>query len=193
MARIVPGLGTVLEERREPFSGDVSVTCMSQTPAPADARAFYAACYPRLVAVLALAAGSRADAEEVAQDAFVRLLPRWAAVSQYDDPEAWVRKVAFRLLSTRARRFRTSVRVFARLRPVATTPGPGPDAVAVHAALASLPLTQREVVVLHYYVDLPVEGIAAELGVAVGTVKSRLSRARAALAPLLSEGITDHA
>jgi RNA polymerase sigma-70 factor (ECF subfamily) len=166
---------------------------MSQTPAPADPRAFYAACYPRLVGVLALAAGSRADAEEVVQDAFVRLLPRWSTVSQYDDPEAWIRKVAFRLLSTRARRFRTGVRVMARLRPVASTPGPGPDGIAVREALAALPLTQREVVVLHYYVDLSVDAIAAELGVAVGTVKSRLSRARTSLAPLLSEGITDHA
>jgi RNA polymerase sigma-70 factor (ECF subfamily) len=166
---------------------------MSHSPTPADPQAFYAACYARLVVVLALASGNRADAEEVVQDAFVRLLPRWSTVSQYDDPEAWVRKVAFRLLATRVRRFRTGVRVMARLRPVVMTPGPGPDGVALHEALSALPLTQREVVILPYYVDLPVDAIAAELGVAVATVKSRLSRARAALAPLLSEGITDHA
>jgi RNA polymerase sigma-70 factor (ECF subfamily) len=38
------------------------------------------------------------------------------------------------------------------------------------------------VIVLHYLLDLPVDQVAAELGVPVGTVKSRLARARAALA-----------
>ena len=41
---------------------------------------------------------------------------------------------------------------------------------------------QREAVVLHYLYDLPVDRVAAELGVAEGTVKSRLARARTALA-----------
>jgi RNA polymerase sigma-70 factor (ECF subfamily) len=49
------------------------------------------------------------------------------------------------------------------------------------------------VVVLHYFVDLSVDAVALELGIAAGTVKSRLARARAALAPLLSEDVTDHA
>jgi DNA-directed RNA polymerase specialized sigma24 family protein len=39
---------------------------------------FYAASYPRLVAALTLMAGSRQDAEEVVQEAFVRLVPRWS-------------------------------------------------------------------------------------------------------------------
>jgi DNA-directed RNA polymerase specialized sigma24 family protein len=45
------------------------------------------------------------------------------------------------------------------------------------------------VIVLHYLLDLSVEQVATELGVPPGTVKSRLSRARTALAPLLSEEI----
>jgi RNA polymerase sigma-70 factor (ECF subfamily) len=52
--------------------------------------------------------------------------------------------------------------------------------------VAALPARQRHVVVLHHLVGLPVEQIAAELDVPVGTVKSRLSRGRAALAPLLT-------
>ena len=53
------------------------------------------------------------------------------------------------------------------------------------AALARITPDQRAVVVLHHVMDLPVEQIAEELQVAPGTVKSRLARARQALAPLL--------
>ena len=54
-------------------------------------------------------------------------------------------------------------------------------------ALRRLPEAQREVVALHYLADLPVVEIADLLGVAEGTVKSRLMRGREALAALLSE------
>jgi RNA polymerase sigma-70 factor, ECF subfamily len=57
--------------------------------------------------------------------------------------------------------------------------------MAVAEALRSLPLDQRKVVVLHHLLDLPVAQVAAELGVPVGTVKSRLARARSALAARL--------
>ena len=60
--------------------------------------------------------------------------------------------------------------------------GPEPDRVALVAALAGLPDRHRRVIVLHYLADLPVAAIARELGVAEGTVKSWLHRARAALA-----------
>jgi RNA polymerase sigma-70 factor (ECF subfamily) len=63
-------------------------------------------------------------------------------------------------------------------------------------ALRALPVAQRKVVVLHHLLDLPVEQVAAELGVPVGTVKSRLARARGALASRLApatraEGLCD--
>ena len=53
-------------------------------------------------------------------------------------------------------------------------------------ALQALPLAQRKVVVLHHLLDLPIDRVAAELGVPAGTVKSRLARARAALAAQLA-------
>jgi DNA-directed RNA polymerase specialized sigma24 family protein len=52
-----------------------------------DFEALYAAAYVRLVRVVALASGSQADAEEVVQEAFVRLLPRWSRVRAYADAE----------------------------------------------------------------------------------------------------------
>ena len=153
----------------------------------ADPRDLYAACYARLVGVLALVATSRAEAEDVVQEAFVRLAPRWATICGYDDPEAWVRKVAFRLLSNRFRRARHATAALLRSRPAEIVPEPSADGVDVTRALAKIPVAQREVVVLHHLLDRSVDEVAAELGIPVGTVKSRLSRARAALAPLLRE------
>ena len=66
-------------------------------------------------------------------------------------------------------------------------PAPQGDAVDVRRALAALPLAQRQVVVLHHLVGLDLVQVAGELDIPVGTVKSRLSRSRAALAPLLRD------
>jgi len=52
--------------------------------------------------------------------------------------------------------------------------------------MAGLPRVFREVIVLHYLADLPVDEVAGILDVPVGTVKSRLSRGRAALAARLA-------
>ena len=150
----------------------------------------YAAAYARLVGVTTLAAGSRAEAEDVVQEAFLRLLHRWDKVAAYDDPEAWVRAVAFRLLSNRARKVRNGLRAVARLPDPPQEPSPDPDGVDLRRALDALGLQQRQVVVLHYLIGLSVEQVATALGVPAGTVKSRLSRSRDALAPLLKEDIS---
>jgi RNA polymerase sigma factor (sigma-70 family) len=62
----------------------------------------------------------------------------------------------------------------------------------VRAALRRLPVDQREVLVLHYYLDLPLHEVAAIAGVPVGTVKSRMNRGLGALRPhfLPVEGLT---
>lgn len=149
----------------------------------------YASSYRRLVGVVALAADSRGDAEDCVQEAFVQLLKSWGTVGAYDDPEGWVRKVAFRLLSNRRRSAQSGLRALLRHAPAddTTAAGAGEDAAAVAAALRRLGLGQRQAVVLHYLLGYGVADVADVLGVPVGTVKSRLNRARAALAPLLSE------
>lgn len=166
------------------------VNLVTQTePIPDDeVAALYARTCPRLIGLLTCIAGSRSDAEEIAQDAFVKLLGRWRQVSTYDDPEAWVRAVAVRMMISRLRRRRVAWLGLVRLAGgPADHPPPSPNSVAVAAALRTLPPAQRAVMVLHYAFDLPVEQVAAELKVPVGTVKSRLSRARAAVAPLLTD------
>lgn len=152
-----------------------------------DVRALYEASYLRLVGTLAVVVDNRAEAEDLVQEAFARLVPRWSDVAAYDDPEAWVRKVAFRLASNRRRKLGNGLRAARRHGAPADVEPPGPETPDVRRALAALPLPQRQVVVLHHLVGLDVAEVAAELSVPVGTVKSRLSRARAALAPLLKE------
>lgn len=70
-------------------------------------------------------------------------------------------------------------------------PGPSGDGIDLRRALAALPRAQREVIVLQD-LGLDIAGIARQLDIPEGTVKSRLSRARAVLAPLLREDVTDH-
>jgi RNA polymerase sigma-70 factor (ECF subfamily) len=69
--------------------------------------------------------------------------------------------------------------------------GPSPERVALVAALATLPATQRRAMVLRYLADLTVAEIAEREGVAEGTVKSWLSRGRTAVAAQLRPTETD--
>ena len=162
----------------------------------AEVAALYRRTWPQLIGLLVSIGGSRADAEEIAQDAYVKLLGRWDKIRRYDDPEAWVRAVAVRALVSRLRRQQVAARAAAKLmgRSVEVR-GPDGDALDVAAALARITPAQRAVVVLHHVLDLPIEQIADELELPPGTVKSRLARARQALAPLLAvkEEVPDHA
>jgi RNA polymerase sigma-70 factor (ECF subfamily) len=148
--------------------------------------AFYAANFERLIMQLYAYTGDLAQAQDVVQEAFARALPRWEKVSRYDEPAAWVRRVAWNLATSRWRQLRTFRAYASRHRPEHVT-GPSPDRVALTAALATLPAHLRRAVVLHYVADLSVADIARQEGVADGTVKSWLHRGRAALAVALAE------
>lgn len=153
-------------------------------------RELYAASYARLVGVVGSVSGDRHEAEEAVQDAFVRLLGQWLEVVRYDDPEAWLRKVALGYVSNRGRKAVNGIRAARRHGPAPDVPAPTGDAVDLRRALAALPQAQREALVLQD-LGLDVTSIARQLDVPEGTVKSRLSRARAALAPMLREDVND--
>lgn len=157
-----------------------------------DFEEFYQACYGRTVAMLAAITGSLAEAEDVAQEAYSRALARWSRLHDYDLPEAWVRKVAMRLAIDSRRRFRRHLATTARLAAQRQPPGDEPaddlKYTPLGAALASLPVHERQVIVLHYVADLSVDTIAAECSLPVGTVKTRLSIARRHLEQQLAGG-----
>jgi RNA polymerase sigma-70 factor, ECF subfamily len=143
---------------------------------------FYQASYGRTVALVAAMTGSRHEAEDVAQEAFARALARWSRLRDYDLPEAWVRKVALRIVIDSGRRRRRNLAAAVRLAAQRRQEGPEPaddlKYTPLGVALLGLPLHQRQVIVLHYVADLPVSVIAAECGLPVGTVKTRLFVAR---------------
>ena len=147
----------------------------------------YTSTFGRLVGQLFLVTGDLHEAEEVVQEAFTRAAGRWHRLREYDLPELWVRRVAINLATDRRRRVRRRLAVLAQLdaEAAAVVPPISVDGLAVAAALATLPRRQRQVVVLHYLLDVPVGEVARQLSMPVGTVKSRLARARSALAAQL--------
>jgi RNA polymerase sigma factor (sigma-70 family) len=147
----------------------------------------YAAHYAEIVGLVQANFGDRQDAHDVVQEAFYRALVRWDAVAGYDDPAAWIRRVAWNLAVSRWRRARAAIGFLHRQRRVEPqSDGPGPDRVALTAALGTLPAAHRRALVMHYLADMPVAEIAEHEGVAAGTVKSWLYRGRAALAAALA-------
>jgi len=147
----------------------------------------YTSTFGRLVGQLFLVTGDLHEAEEVVQEAFTRAAGRWHRLREYDQPELWVRRVAINLATDGRRRVRRRLAVLAQLDAEAASVVPpiSVDGLAVAAALATLPRRQRQVVVMHYLLDVPVGEVASQLSVPVGTVKSRLARARSALAAQL--------
>jgi len=71
------------------------------TDAEAEFAAFYDAGFGRTLACVYALTGDRSEAEDVAQEAYVRAWPRWRSLQTYDDPGAWVRQVACRIAVSR--------------------------------------------------------------------------------------------
>lgn len=138
--------------------------------------------YVRLVRALAVSAGGVEEAADAVQDAFVQANRHWARVGQYDDPAAWLRRVAVNRITNqrRDRRRRTDAlpRIFIVSPLVATDVHTDLD---LRARVAALPIQQRTAVCLHYLADLSVEEVSDAMGIAVGTVKSHLHDARRSL------------
>src|SRR5690606_26433839 len=88
----------------------------SHQPVGADLNELYEAHSTRLVAQLYAYTRDQALAEDLVQEAFVRLVSRWSRISTYDDPVAWLRRVAWNLATSDWRRARRAQRLAVRLR-----------------------------------------------------------------------------
>jgi RNA polymerase sigma-70 factor, ECF subfamily len=148
---------------------------------------FYTGAVSRLLGQLFLVTGDLQDAEDVVQEAFARASVRWSWLRDYNAPEAWVRRVAMNLAADGARKLRRQARAILRIGPPLEAPEVSVETLALVEALRTLPVRQRQAIVLHHLVGLPVEEVAQTLRVPAGTVKSQLSRGRRALAARLGE------
>lgn len=149
---------------------------------------FFAGSYSRITSQIYAMIGNRDEAEECVQEAFVRAWHHRGQLDGVQHPDAWVRTTAYRLAVSRWRRV-----VRSRRPPDRALASPGQVAgisethVVLVEAMRKLPEHQRRALVLHHIADLSVDDVARELAVPVGTVKTRLSRGRAALALLLAD------
>ncbi|WP_218126663.1 sigma-70 family RNA polymerase sigma factor [Glycomyces sambucus] len=151
----------------------------------ADFDDFYAANVGPITAQIRAYVGDLSEAEDLVADAFVKALARWKTISAYDNPATWVRRVAWNLATNRLRRGAVLRRLLQRQRP-AHVQGPQPDRIDLGQALAGLNERHRKAVILHYLADMTAVEIAEQEGVAAATVRSWLTRGRAALAERLS-------
>lgn len=148
--------------------------------APLDAVAvrfddFYAAHRDELARALGLALRDSALGAEAADEAFARACQRWGQVSGYANPQGWV----FRVGLNWARSWLRRVRRERERRPLLAQPHATEDRardVDLERALATLNDAHRAVIVARFYLDWSVAETAEALGIAAGTVKSRLSR-----------------
>lgn len=149
--------------------------------------AFFREWFPRLVSLGVTMTGRSDVARDVAQESLVRAYGRWDVVSGYDSPGAWTRKVAVNLLLDHLRsagRERAAVERFGgRL----DTREREPAVERWTELIAVLPERQRVIVTLFYSDDLSVDAIADVVGVAPGTVKAQLFKARERLRTMLED------
>jgi RNA polymerase sigma-70 factor, ECF subfamily len=153
--------------------------------------AFYRTSAPRVLGQVYLSTGDLAAAEDAVGEAFARAWQHWSDVSRLDAPEAWVRTVASRVAISNWRKLRNRLTAHHRdaddRRDADRVPGLGPEHIVLLEALRTLPVRQRQAVVLHYLAGRTVAEIALEMNAADGTVKSWLSRARTSLRAQLED------
>ena len=143
--------------------------------------------YRALVRLAGLLLHDPGASEEVVQDAFVQLHLRWRRLRDPDKAAAWLRSAVLNGARSRLRHLEVRRRHAPHARGDEGHESAEDAALArgthdrLVAALRTLPVRQREAVVLRYYLDLSEAEMAAAMGVSAGSVKTHLHRGLAAL------------
>jgi RNA polymerase sigma-70 factor (ECF subfamily) len=148
---------------------------------------FFQAEHVRLARALYLLTGSTAEADELTQEAMVRVYERWDRVRQMDSPQGYLFRTALNLHRSRLRWVASRARQILQ-----ATPSPDPAEVvqsrdSLARALALLPTGQREAMVLVDWLGMDDEEAATALRIKQGSVRARLSRAKADLRRMLED------
>lgn len=147
--------------------------------------------YAGVVRTAYLITGDREEAVDLAQEAFARAYERWKSVSRLDRPAAWLQRVVGNLAISWRRKQRVRARI--PLPPERVVEAATDRDVELMEALDSLTPAQRAAIVLRYYADQPVDGVAKALGKAPGTVRALTSQGLARLREFLGQEETDDA
>lgn len=139
-----------------------------------DFEAFYRAQWQEIYRPLAVVLRDPDLAREATDEAMTRALRQWRKVTRVNNQAGWVYRVAHNWAVDQIRRRQRWRRRDLRAEPVWQPPVPDPE---VFRAVSDLPYDQRAVVVLRLVEDWSERDVAEALGIAPGTVKSRLSRA----------------
>ena len=139
----------------------------------------------RLFGFLCLMTGSRYEAEEIAQEAFVRVLDRWDHVHRLEDPPGYLFVTAVNVFRKRLRRAKLALRRSIGAAPSDDAFGAVEDREVVQSALAQLPLDQRAALVVTTLLGYSSEEAGHILGARPSTVRARATRARTALRNLI--------
>jgi RNA polymerase sigma-70 factor (ECF subfamily) len=153
--------------------------------------AFFQDSWGRLQSQAYVLTGSREQAQDLTQEAFLRAWKHWRKVSVFDDPEGWTRRVLHNLCIESWRRSRSS-RSQADNIPIRSSEFPSTDHLELAQAMRSLPGNQARALLLHDGLGMTSHETAAEIGVPEGTVRSWLSRSRKAVANRLEQSDRDH-
>jgi RNA polymerase sigma-70 factor (ECF subfamily) len=134
----------------------------------------------------ALHAAGVPDAYDAVQEAFVQAVVHWRKVSRYDDPLAWIRRVAINRGHNRRRSRRRQEALAQHIAATTSAPATPVESDADLAAMIeSLPPQQRLALSLYYYADLSVAQVADAMNLSEGAVKYHLHAARTSLAHAL--------
>jgi RNA polymerase sigma-70 factor (ECF subfamily) len=153
--------------------------------------AFYEAERATIVRALSLALHDTDFGAEAADEALVRACQSWANVGTYRNPTGWVYRVGLNWANSALRKRRRHRSKMALIARADSTADSTPD-IDLQRALSQLSDAHRAVVVCRYYLDFSVSETAEALGVPVGTIKSRASRALEQLEGLLINATTEH-
>jgi RNA polymerase sigma factor (sigma-70 family) len=149
--------------------------------------AFYEAENQTLFRRLWLIAGNRSEAEEIMQEAFLRLLERWDRIDQLKDPTAYLYRTAMNVFRRRYRRSALAIRK-ALAPDTARDEFAAADARdAVLRALASLSPRQRAALVLIELEGMSSQEAGEALGIKASTVRALATQGRAAFRTLMEE------
>jgi RNA polymerase sigma-70 factor (ECF subfamily) len=144
---------------------------------------FYRQEYRRVLGLAYVLTGNASVAEDTTQDAFIAAYRQWAAISGYDSPAAWVRRVTCNRAASVVRRRVREAKAIVRLAYRTSTNIELDEGDAEFwRSVRALPARQAQAVALFYLEDYSVRDIASVLDCSEGTVKTHLSRARAAVA-----------